>query len=89
MGVRDVTTNEYLDTRERVADLLNGFVYHGKEFVRPEHVKQIKNVLSRAERQKHAQRKRKKNGEEKIIRTVTVDVIREVERDLNAMRQSS
>lgn len=86
MGVRDVTTNEYLDTRERVADLLNGFVYHGKEFVRPEHVKQIKNVLSRAERQKHAQRNRKKNGEEKIIQTVTVDVIREVERDLNAMR---
>lgn len=85
MGTRDVTKNEYLDTRERVEDLLNGFVYHGKEFVRPEHVKQIKNVLSRAERQKCSQRNGK-NNKEKIIQTVTVDVIREVEHDLKAMR---
>ena len=75
MGVRDVTTNEYLDTRERVADLLNGFVYHGKEFVRPEHVKQIKNVLSRAERKKHAQRNRKKILRSYMIYSQEVDCL--------------
>lgn len=85
MGVSDVTTNEYLDTRERVADLLNGFVYHGKELVRPEHVKQMKNVLSCTERQKVTRRSRRKGGE-KQIRTVTVDAIREVEHESKAMR---
>ena len=55
MGVKDVTTNEYLDTRERVADLLNGFVYHGKKFVRSEHVRTSRNVLQRKEQQAQAQ----------------------------------
>ena len=43
------------ETRERVADLLNGFVYHGKELVRPERVRTSRNVLSRKEQQAQVQ----------------------------------
>lgn len=90
--------NEYFDTKERVADLLNGFIYHGRELVKSEQVKEVKNIFSRVEHGRQtsgsagngdgARRKKrisKRNESKKQVQTVTVDVVREVESGMRAV----
>ncbi|MBR1852289.1 MAG: hypothetical protein IJ794_03800, partial [Lachnospiraceae bacterium] len=83
MGARDVITNQYFDTKERVSDLLNGFVYRGRALVKPEQIKKVNNVLTRVEHGKQPQEsagsgdgaRMNKRMSNKQVQTVTVDVV--------------
>ena len=88
MGKEDVVTNEYMSSPARVADLLNGFVYHGEERVRPNEVRDLRNVLSRWELQNsHSRCSDKVAGAGKAdnVQTVTADVVLEVGAGMQAM----
>lgn len=35
---KDVLSKEYIGTRERFADIINGFFFHGEQVIRPEDI---------------------------------------------------
>lgn len=74
MGKIDIGTNEFLREPARVADLLNGFVYHGEERVKPDEVHELRSVLNRREAQGQGS-----------VQTVTADVVTKVGKDMHAM----
>ena len=74
MGKIDISTNEYMREPARVADLLNGFVYHGVDRVKPGEVRELRNVLGRMEM--HGS-----GG----VQAVTADVVTEVGKDVHTM----
>ena len=74
MGKIDIGTNEFLREPARVADLLNGFVYHGEERVKPDEGHELRSVLNRREAQGQGS-----------VQTVTADVVTKVGKDMHAM----
>lgn len=60
MQEKDVVSIDYFENPARFADLLNGYIYHGQEWIRPEDVREISRSVSRIDRSK--KRTRGRNG---------------------------
>ena len=74
MGKKDVATKEYMRDPARVADLLNGFLYHGEERVHPQGVTDLPNELTRQPAE-----------EEQNLQTVTADVMLAVDTQMRTL----
>ena len=101
MGREDVVSNEYLGSPERVADLLNGYVYHGEGRISAGEVKELRNVFNRVKCDvedgaeshgaEHGAKQRVRRGGRSSgrrssgVQTVTADIVREVGEDVKAM----
>ena len=96
MGREDVVSNEYLGSPERVADLLNGYVYHGEGRISAGEVKELRNVFNRvrcdaedgaeSHGAEHGAKQRvRRGGASSGVQTITADIVREIGEGVKAM----
>lgn len=50
MQEQNVVSIDYFKVKKRFADLLNGYIYHGQEVIRPQDVQELDSVISRTRR---------------------------------------
>lgn len=75
MQKQDVIPIHYFESPDRFADLINGYVYHGEERIRPEDVREKNSSVARIA-------PKKKGGKEIQTQVITADIVREVGGDM-------
>lgn len=75
MHKQDVIPIHYFESPDRFADLINGYVYHGEERIRPENVREKSSSVARIA-------PKKKGGKEIQTQVITADIVREVGGDM-------
>ena len=75
MQKQDVIPIHYFESPDRFADLINGYVYHGEERIRPENVREKSSSVARIA-------PKKKGGKEIQTQVITADIVREVGGDM-------
>ncbi len=72
MQKQDAISIDYLEEPARFADLINGFIYHGRELIRPEDIREMNRTQARIT---------KDSG---ILKSqmITADIIREVNHNM-------
>ncbi len=71
MQEKDAISIDYFEAPARFADLLNGYVYHGEERVRPEEVRELNRTVAKV-------MKKPGKGDALGAQVITVDIVREV-----------
>lgn len=77
MQKQNVISIDYLENPARFADLLNGYVYHGKELVKPEDVRELNSSMARISG--------KDKGRQMNAQVVTADIVREISGKMKAV----
>lgn len=72
MQEKDVISIEYFEDAERFADLLNGYVFQGKQVIRPEDVGEMNRVITKT--QKHGQGMKSKVLIRDVVRKVDIGI---------------
>lgn len=77
MGKKDIVSIEYFKDNKRFADLVNGFLYHGEQMIKPEEVKK--------ENRSWVKKNEKDETDTKVYQALYRDLVRMIGSDLQVM----